>query len=142
MLFFMITKSQLPGILTIENSRKIQIHQSFVYQRGDSLQLLYRYDNLSPPPLRSKPRQLTPIRYRKFNFIQSLSPSPTTSTDLDLSIELANLPISESLFTDQTIVSQPPHLLPLLKECGQSEPHEFSAFIETILEVCIRDKLL
>ncbi|TFY71992.1 hypothetical protein EVG20_g1023 [Dentipellis fragilis] len=86
----------------------------------------------SPPPPRSIPRKLTPIRYGRSNFPRPPSPpSPTTPTDLDLSVDFGELSISLPDSATYPPVAQPAHLLPLLDECGQDTPHEFSAFIDT-----------
>jgi len=50
---------------------------------------------------------------------------------LDLSIGLTDLSISQPYSHDDIVDSQPLHLVPLLKACGQNCPHEFSAFIES-----------
>jgi serine/threonine-protein kinase haspin len=84
-----------------------------------------------PPPPRARP--LTPIRRggSKALFRAPSPPSPTTPTDLDISLDFdfSNLSLSPS----DAIRSLPPpeYLLPLLDECAQATPHEFSAFIET-----------
>lgn len=90
-------------------------------------QELTLYD--SPQLLRNKPRQLTPIR-RKGSAFRQLPPSPSTVTDSDISIDLANLTLSSTFIDNDALSNQPPHLIPLLDECGQEAPVEFSAFIE------------
>jgi serine/threonine-protein kinase haspin len=85
-----------------------------------------------PIPQLPRARQLTPIRRgSRALFRKPLPPSPTTPTDFDTSLDydFSNLSISPS----QALPSIPPpeYLLPLLNECGQTTPHEFSAFIET-----------
>jgi serine/threonine-protein kinase haspin len=97
---------------------------------------------LPPTPLATKyvpipipqprARQLTPIRRGGSKALfRTYSPTPTTSTDLDTSLDFdfGDLTLSPS----HAIQSIPPpeYLLPLLDECGQKTPHEFSAFIET-----------
>lgn len=88
-------------------------------------------ESLSPPTA-PKPRQLTPIR-RGSN--QAIFPrrflTPSTPTDVDLSLELAQLDISDVALSEDQSYSPPDYLLPLLSECSQTRPHEFSAFIET-----------
>jgi serine/threonine-protein kinase haspin len=79
-------------------------------------------------PSHGKCRQLTPIR-RKGLVFPRLPPSPST-TDLDLSLDLAELALSSTPVDDHAAHNQPPHLIPLLDECGQDAPVEFSAFIE------------
>ncbi|KAI0276305.1 hypothetical protein BGY98DRAFT_986292 [Russula aff. rugulosa BPL654] len=91
-------------------------------------QELTQYDS-PPQPLRSKPRQLTPIR-RKGSAFPHLPPSPSTITDSDISIDLANFTLSSTPIDNDALPNQPPHLIPLLDECGQEAPVEFSAFIE------------
>jgi serine/threonine-protein kinase haspin len=91
-------------------------------------QELAQYDS-PPQPLRSKPRQLTPIR-RKGSAFPHLPPSPSTITDSDISIDLANFTLSSTPIDNDALPNQPPHLIPLLDECGQEAPVEFSAFIE------------
>lgn len=91
-------------------------------------QELTRYDS-PPQPIRSKSRQLTPIR-RKGSAFPKLPPSPSTITDSDISIDLANFTLSSTPIDNDALPDQPPHLIPLLDECGQEAPVEFSAFIE------------
>ena len=79
-------------------------------------------------PSRGKYRQLTPIRRKGLAFPRLL-PSPST-TDLDLSLDLAYLTLSSTPVENHAVHDQPPHLIPLLDECGQDAPVEFSAFIE------------
>ena len=89
---------------------------------------------------RSKPRPLTPIRSRVGFLHPPTPPSPTTSDDLDDSLafdfsEIEHLvdnikefgALSEPAWRE---AKQPAYLQPLLNECGQDAPHEFSAFIE------------
>jgi len=85
--------------------------------------------NSPPQPLRSKHRQLTPIRRKGPAFPQQ-PPSPSTITDLDISLDLADLTLSSTSIENHALPDQPPHLIPLLDECGQDAPVEFSAFIE------------
>jgi serine/threonine-protein kinase haspin len=80
--------------------------------------------------VRSQPRQLTPIRRGNKTYPRPpSSPSPSVDSDLDVVLHLADISISSSVEDE----SQPPpdYLLPLLAECRQATPHEFSAFIET-----------
>ena len=86
------------------------------------------YDSPPQPPP-AKHRQLTPIR-RKGPTFPRLPPSPSTITDLDISLDLADLTLSSIPTEDHALPNQPPHLIPLLDECGQDAPVEFSAFIE------------
>ena len=79
-------------------------------------------------PTHGKYRQLTPIRHKGLAFSR-LPPSPST-TDLDLSLDLADLVLSSTPIENHVVHDQPPHLIPLLDECGQDAPVEFSAFIE------------
>ncbi|KAH8094843.1 hypothetical protein BXZ70DRAFT_339376 [Cristinia sonorae] len=87
-------------------------------------------------PSRSKPRQLTPIRKRKGRSAAFPAPpsppSPTTPTDLDLSFSFDELTLSPSTRAHlQAHETAPPaYLVPLLQECSQTTPHEFSAFID------------
>ncbi|KAI0321935.1 hypothetical protein OF83DRAFT_1161476 [Amylostereum chailletii] len=86
------------------------------------------------PPInpRSRPRQLTPIRYRRTAFPLPPSPaSPLSIADFDLSIDFSGLDITSSPLLPETTTPIAPHLTPLLQECGQTAPHEFSAFIES-----------
>jgi serine/threonine-protein kinase haspin len=90
----------------------------------------------SPPPIpvhrdihyRSKPRQLTPIRRGGRVYPQPHSPPSPVDSDLDAVLNFADISISS---IEETFPSPPEYLLPLLNECLQSTPHEFSAFIET-----------
>lgn len=84
------------------------------------------YDLPAHPP-RGKDRPLTPIRLKGLTFPR-LPPTPSTTADLDLSLDL--LTISSTPVEDHPVHDQPPHLIPLLDECGQDAPIEFSAFIE------------
>ncbi|TFY63228.1 hypothetical protein EVJ58_g3377 [Rhodofomes roseus] len=93
----------------------------------------------SPFPHAAKERKVTPYRAHRNGTSLFLAPpsppSPTTLTDLDLSLEFANLALSPTLrqsaeAEDVYAPPQPAHLVPLLKECAQETPHEFSAFIE------------
>ena len=95
--------------------------------RGQHQELI-QYDS-SPQPLHSKARQLTPIRRKGWAFPQ-LPPSPSTVSDSDISIDLANFTLSSTPADNDALPNQPPHLIPLLDECGQEAPVEFSAFIE------------
>lgn len=82
------------------------------------------------PPVR--PRQLTPIRHNSHRAIfQRSFPTPSTPTDADLSLELAQLNLSDGIGGDDWTLTHPSYLLPLLRECEQTCPYEFSAFIET-----------
>lgn len=95
----------------------------------------------SPRPLRydsiaNKPRQLTPIRRRKKSFPQS--PGSVISleddeSDLDESdvndlLKFADLSISDY---QGHVPEVPEYLRPLLQECNQDSPHEFSSFINS-----------
>jgi len=85
---------------------------------------------LAPPT--TKVRQLTPIRRGKDRALfQRLLSTPSTPTDSDLSLELEQLNLSDVTEFEDPSSSQPEFLLPLLSECSQVCPHEFSAFIET-----------
>ncbi|KAG6830326.1 hypothetical protein H0H92_001261 [Tricholoma furcatifolium] len=94
-----------------------------------------RYPPSSPPMART--RQLTPIQRRGGrNLFNPPSPSPSlTSTDLDLSLDLEDLTTmagSIGLTAPHLPVPEiPDYLKPLLMECGQSGPFEFSSFVDT-----------
>ncbi|KAH7930725.1 hypothetical protein BV22DRAFT_1000095 [Leucogyrophana mollusca] len=85
--------------------------------------------NLPPPTTKARP--LTPIK-RGANraLFQRSFPTPSTPTDCDLSLEFEKLDLSSAEELDEPTTS-PDYLLPLLSECAQTTPHEFSAFIET-----------
>lgn len=88
---------------------------------------------VSPELHRSRPRQLTPLRGRGAAFFPAppSPPSPTTPTDFDdLTFDFSNLNISPSTVDQGVHGSTPAYLVPLLEDCEQSTPHEFSAFIE------------
>lgn len=87
----------------------------------------------SPMPARSKPRPLTPARYRHSVFPRPPSPlsSSTSDDDYDLSVDLAELTLSDTPHQSEPTIPPPSYLLPLLTECGQTTAHEFSAFIES-----------
>ncbi|EGO02049.1 hypothetical protein SERLA73DRAFT_86185 [Serpula lacrymans var. lacrymans S7.3] len=92
------------------------------------------YLPLAPPPLPvTKPRQLTPIRRNGSRSLYQAPypPSPSTPTDLDLSLDFSQLDITPSPQLNNSASSPPDYLLPLLTECSQDNPYEFSAFIET-----------
>ncbi|KAG2077211.1 hypothetical protein BDR04DRAFT_1088144 [Suillus decipiens] len=82
------------------------------------------------PPI-TKARQLTPIRRGQRAPFQRFFPTPSTPTDADLSLELEQLNISDVTEFEDLLSPQPDCLIPLLSECSQTCPHEFSAFIET-----------
>ncbi|KAG2154994.1 uncharacterized protein EDB93DRAFT_1080979 [Suillus bovinus] len=85
---------------------------------------------LAPPT--TKVRQLTPIRRGQSRApFQRSFPTPSTPTDADLSLELEQLNISDVTEFEDLLPSQPGCLIPLLSECAQTCPHEFSAFIES-----------
>ncbi|CDO73751.1 hypothetical protein BN946_scf185015.g79 [Trametes cinnabarina] len=87
---------------------------------------------------RSKPRRLTPIRARSGRAIYPAPPSPpspTTPTDLDVTFDFAQLALSPNALAqvqqlEDAISPSPAYVRPLLEECAQACPHEFSAFIE------------
>jgi serine/threonine-protein kinase haspin len=99
---------------------------------------------VSPPDLaqasRSKPRPLTPIRSRASFLPPPSPPSPTILSDLEesLAFDFSELALSPGTLKelggtsglDWETAKQPAYLRPLLEECGQDAPHEFSAFIE------------
>ncbi|KAL6305804.1 hypothetical protein BKA93DRAFT_885484 [Sparassis latifolia] len=91
------------------------------------------------PSPHAKLRQLTPIRYRpgRANIFPAppSPPSPTTPTDFDLSLDFSELDLSPAALSagvgsDVHTSAPPEYLQPLLAECSQTMPHEFSAFIE------------
>lgn len=96
----------------------------------------------SPFPHANKARKVTPYRTQRTRpslFPAPPSPpSPTTPTDFDLSFDFASLALSpttrKSVEAAEERAPPPPpppaHLRPLLHECAQETPHEFSAFIE------------
>jgi serine/threonine-protein kinase haspin len=87
---------------------------------------------LVPPIPIAKPRQLTPIRGSSSRSIfRRPSPTPSTPTEADLSLDLAQLDLSDATEIDDLASAQPEYLVPLLNECAQTSPYEFSAFIET-----------
>ena len=92
-------------------------------------------------PGRSKPRKLTPIRARPGRAIFPAPPSPPSPTtcsefDLDVTFDFAQLALSPRALAEVQRLdatagpSVPAYVRPLLDECGQPTPHEFSAFIE------------
>ena len=95
----------------------------------------------SPRPLQcdpttNRPRQLTPIRRRTNTFPQS--PGSVVSLEGDES-DLDDADVNDLMkFADLSISDYqehapevPVHLLPLLRECKQESPHEFSSFINS-----------
>ncbi|KAI0082363.1 hypothetical protein K474DRAFT_1655109 [Panus rudis PR-1116 ss-1] len=105
-----------------------------------------KYGRLPNPPFiagsaRTKPHQLTPIRHHAGRAAFPSAPFPPSpcspvNTDLDLSLDFGQLALSPAtrrefeLGLDALELSAPEYLRPLLDECSQSTPHEFSAFIE------------
>ncbi|KAI1796185.1 hypothetical protein LXA43DRAFT_988756 [Ganoderma leucocontextum] len=92
-------------------------------------------------PSRSQPRKLTPIRARPGRAVfpaPPSPPSPTTPSDFDFDVtfdfgQLALSPraVAEVRLLEAALVpSVPAYVQPLLEECAQTTPHEFSAFIE------------
>jgi len=87
-------------------------------------------------PTTNKPRQLTPIRRRKKSSPQSPGSvismeddeSDLDDTDVNDILKFANLSISD--YQDHA-PEVPKYLLPLLQECNQNSPHEFSSFINS-----------
>ncbi|KAG9317380.1 hypothetical protein JVU11DRAFT_1579 [Chiua virens] len=79
-----------------------------------------------------KPRQLTPIRRSSSRSgFRRPPPTPSTPTEADLSLDLAQLDLSDATEIDDLAPAQSEYLIPLLTECAQTSPYEFSAFIET-----------
>ncbi|KAI0751003.1 hypothetical protein C8Q80DRAFT_1154949 [Daedaleopsis nitida] len=92
-------------------------------------------------PSRLKPRVLTPIRARPGRALFPAPPSPPSPTtpseiNFDDSFDFAQLALSPRALAEverlETAIatSVPAYVRPLLNECAQSTPHEFSAFIE------------
>ena len=90
-----------------------------------------QYDSIA-----NRPRQLTPIRRRKKSFPQSpgsvISPeddeSDLNDTDVDDLLKFAGISISDY---QEHAPEVPEYLRPLLQECNQDAPHEFSSFINS-----------
>ena len=95
----------------------------------------------SPRPLQydpttNKPRQLTPIRRGKNTFprspgsVVSLEDDESDLDDTDVNdfLKFADLSISDY---QEHAPEVPAYLLPLLQECNQGSPHEFSSFINS-----------
>ncbi|KAI0832634.1 hypothetical protein BC628DRAFT_1407066 [Trametes gibbosa] len=94
-----------------------------------------RIQPIGPCPSRPKPRKLTPIRARPGRTVFPAPPSPTTPTDLDVTFDFDQLSLSPSTLAEvQQLEDAAPlasaYVRPLLEECMQTGPHEFSAFIE------------
>ena len=87
-------------------------------------------------PITNKPRQLTPIRRGKKPLPQS--PGSVVSLEYNES-DLDDMDVNDLLkFADlstadyqESAPEVPEHLLPLLQECSQDSPHEFSSFINS-----------
>ncbi|KZT29256.1 hypothetical protein NEOLEDRAFT_1084994 [Neolentinus lepideus HHB14362 ss-1] len=88
---------------------------------------------ITPVPYASRIRKVTPIRYQTAALFPHAAspPSPTTPSDFDLSLELSELDTAVTPTVAKLIPLPPGYLCPLLAECRQTTPHEFSAFIET-----------
>lgn len=91
---------------------------------------------LQHDPITNKPRQLTPIRRGKKSFPQSpgsvisLEDDESDLNDTDVNDLLKFADLSNSDYDDHA-PEVPEHLLPLLQECNQDSPHEFSSFINS-----------
>ena len=89
-----------------------------------------------PVPQPPRERQLTPIRrgtaggLRVFRYPAS-PPSPTTPTDLDVSLDYDLSEITLTPSNSDPSIPNPEYIVPLLEQCSQTSPYEFSAFIET-----------
>ena len=87
-------------------------------------------------PITNRPRQLTPIRRRKKSFPQSpgsvisLEDDESDLDDTDVNDLLKFADVSISDYRDHA-PEVPEYLLPLLQECNQDSPHEFSSFINS-----------
>ncbi|KAF9651097.1 hypothetical protein BDM02DRAFT_3139766 [Thelephora ganbajun] len=87
-------------------------------------------------PITNKPRQLTPIRRGNKPFPQSpgsvisLEDDESDLDDADVNdlLKFADLSISDY---QEHAPEVPEYLLPLLQECNQDSPHEFSSFINS-----------
>lgn len=87
-------------------------------------------------PITNKPRQLTPIRRGKKPFPQSPGvvipleddESDWDDTNVDDLLKFADLSCSDYYDHGREV---PSFLLPLLQECNQDSPHEFSSFINS-----------
>ena len=91
---------------------------------------------LEHDPITNKPRQLTPIRRANKPFPQSPGSvislgddeSDLDGTDVNDLLRFADVSISD--YRDHA-PEVPEYLLPLLQECNQDSPHEFSSFINS-----------
>jgi serine/threonine-protein kinase haspin len=87
-------------------------------------------------PFTNKSRQLTPIRRGKKSSLQSPGSvislendeSDLDDTDVNDILKFADLSISDY---QEHAPEVPGYLLPLLQECNQGSPHEFSSFINS-----------
>ena len=88
-------------------------------------------------PFTNRSKQLTPICRRKKSFPQSPGSvisveddeSDLDDTDVNDLLKFADLPLSD--YQDHA-PEVPEYLLPLLQECNQDSPHEFSSFINRL----------
>ncbi|PIL37335.1 hypothetical protein GSI_01028 [Ganoderma sinense ZZ0214-1] len=101
-------------------------------------------DELDAGHSKSKPRKLTPIRARPGRAVFPAPPSPPSPTtpsdfDFDASFDFGKLALSPNAVAEVQQLeaalalagpSVPAYVQPLLGECAQVTPHEFSAFIE------------
>lgn len=92
-----------------------------------------RFEQL-PVPQPPRERQLTPIRRGTTRGLfrrPASPPSPTTPSDLDVSLDFDFSELSLTSPNSNPSIANPEYIVPLLEQCSQTSPHEFSAFIET-----------
>ena len=126
-----------PYRIAREFTRSVQINLALREKESPQVPKQRHIRRIPSPPIPhpfpgAKARPLTPIRRGSRGAIfQRTFVTPSTPTEADLSLELARLDIADVTEGGVQRWSQPSYLLPLLNECSQTSPFEFSAFIET-----------
>jgi len=118
-----------PPLRTSPSPRKYSSPPRMKHRRSSPRPLQY-------DPITNKPRQLTPIRRGKKPLPQSpgsvisLEDDESDLDDADVNdlLKFAGLSITDY---QEHAPKVPEYLLPLLQECSQDSPHEFSSFINS-----------
>ncbi|TFK55565.1 hypothetical protein OE88DRAFT_1765645 [Heliocybe sulcata] len=140
-------KRAKPQVISSDSEDSLPSPKTLVQQsaRRHAPKLIFEHPPYQPPkaaqstfqtplPNAAKPiHKLTPIRYQTVALFPHAAspPSPTTPSDFDLSLDFSELALAATPTPTQPPAPAPAYLRPLLAECNQASPHEFSAFIET-----------